>query len=198
MWSTDIELNERLSLPSFQNVVQLTVASVIGSWWFSPDCDSSCCKEAVMNSFFSAIFYRFGSICFGSLLVGPVKLLQILAAFFRPSNGESVLMCLHECLNCIQQCIAGCVDRLASHFSPWALTYVGLYGYSLLEAGSHATELFEKRGWTMIVSDDLVPTVLLMVSVVVGGVTGCFGVFIQRMDELAFTSFHEPFLTAFL
>lgn len=175
------------------------MAGTIGIWWFTPDGNASFCKEAVISSFFSAIFYELGSICFGSLLVGPVTLLHMLASFFRPSNDASVLMCMHEFLNCAHQCISGCcVDQLADHFSPWALTYVGLYGYPLLEAGEHATELFEKRGWTTIVSDDLVPNVLLMVSVVIGGVTGCFGMLVQRMDELAFTSIREPQMTAFL
>lgn len=147
-------------------------------------------------SFFSAIFNEFGSICFGSLLLGPVKLIRMLGSFFRPSSDE--LLWRNECLLCVQECITGCVYQLSSRFSPWALTYVGLYGYSLFEAGEHSTELFEKRGWTKIVSDDLIPNVLLLVSVVVGGVTGCFGVLIQRRDGLTFSSLHESTTTAFL
>lgn len=106
-------------------------------------------------------------------------------------------MCLHECVNCVQQCIASCVDNLSDHFNPWALPYVGLYGYSLLDAGHNATELFEKRGWSTIVSDDLVSNVLLMFSIVVGGMTGCFGILLQRLDQLNFSSFEQPTYTAF-
>ena len=107
-------------------------------------------------------------------------------------------MCLHECVKCVQLCITNCVDNLSDRFNPWALTYVGLYGYGLVDAGHNATVLFEKRGWTTIFSDDLVANVLLMFSVVVGGVTGCFGMLLQAIGEVEFSSLHEPSFTAFL
>jgi Plasma-membrane choline transporter len=94
--------------------------------------------------------------------------------------------------------MSDCVDSLSDHFNPWALTYVGLYGYGFLDAGRNATELFRRRGWTTIVSDDLVANVLLMFGIVVGGVTGCFGVLMQRIDNLEFSSYHEPTVTAFM
>jgi len=180
------------------NVIQVTVSGTIGSWWFKPETSESLLwNQSVGHALFSAIFYSSGSICFGSLLIGPVHLLRQLSAFCRPSQEDSILMCLHEFVNCIQQCIANCVDSLSDHFNPWALTYVGLYGYGLMEAGQNATELFEKRGWTRIVSDDLVINVLLMFSIVVGGVTGCFGILIQQIDKLSFSNFDAPTLTAF-
>lgn len=181
------------------NIVQVTVAGTLGSWWFKPDAaESSYWNQSTSRALFSALFYSIGSICFGSLLIGPVRFIRQLSAFVRPTQGDSILMCLHEFVNCVQQCIANCVDNLSDHFNPWALTYVGLYGYGLLDAGHNATDLFEKRGWTTIVSDDLVANVLLMFSIVVGGVTGCFGILLQGIDELEFSSFHEPIFTAFV
>ena len=61
-----------------------------------------------------------------------------------------------------------------------------------------ATDLFDKRGWTTIVSDDLVPNVLLMTSLVVGGVTGCFGYLMGGLQQLHLTSVDEPHLVSFL
>lgn len=177
----------------------MTVAGTLGSWWFKPDAaESSYWNQSTSRALFSALFYSIGSICFGSLLIGPVRFVRQLSAFVRPTQGDSILMCLHEFVTCVQQCIANCVDNLSDHFNPWALTYVGLYGYGLLDAGHNATDLFEKRGWTTIVSDDLVANVLLMFSIVVGGVTGCFGILLQGIDELEFSSFHEPIFTAFV
>jgi hypothetical protein len=181
-----------------QNVVQVTVAGTIGGWWFKPDGQSSFCDEAVRKAFLSAVFFEFGSICFGSLFVGPARLIRQLSAFFRPSQEDGVLLCLHEFLSCIQNCVSGCVDSLTDRFNPWALTYVGLYGYGFLEAGHNATALFEKRGWSTIVTDDLVPNVLLMFSLVIGGVTGVFGTLIEELDTLDFSTLDRPFLTAFV
>jgi hypothetical protein len=94
--------------------------------------------------------------------------------------------------------LTSCVDNLADRFNPFALTYVGLYGYNLADAGLHATELFEKRGWTKIVSDDLVPNVLLMTCLVIAGVTGCFAHILDNMESLQLTSLNEPLLVSFM
>ena len=138
-----------------------------------------------------------GSVCFGSLLVGPVLVIRQLAVLFRPSS-EASLLCLHECLQCFRTCITTCVDELAARFNPWAFTYVGLYGYGFVDAGQLATEVFEKRGWTTIVSDDLVRNLLLMTSLVVGGVTGCFGYILAGLERLDVTTDDETGLVAFV
>ena len=139
-----------------------------------------------------------GSICFGSLVVGPVTLVRQIAVLFRPNADEASLLCLHQCLYCIQRCITSCVDYLTENINPWAMSYIGLYGYSFLDAGHHATDLFDKRGWAMIVSDDLIPNVLFLTTLAFGGVTGCFGFFISGLDSLHVTSLDEPGLASFV
>jgi Plasma-membrane choline transporter len=126
-----------------------------------------------------------GSICFGSLLVGPVRFLRWFFVFFRPSSTESSsLMCLHECIHYVQSCVTFCIDSMAATCNSWAYTYIGIYHYGFLNAGNNATELFEKRGWSTIVSDDLVPNVLFLTSLVIGGVTGCFAYILSHLDRL--------------
>lgn len=181
-----------------KHVVQVTVAGTIGSWWFKPDSESSFCDPSVTTSFFQAITTSFGSICFGSLLVEPVRLIRQLSVLFHPTREEEYsLLCLNECLSCVQHCTTACVSSLSDSFNPWAFTYIGLYRYGLLESGHNATALFKKRGWTSIVSDDLIHNVLLMVSLVIGGVTGCFGVLIQNYDRLSFSTLGQPAVFAF-
>eukprot|EP00934_Nitzschia_sp_Nitz4_P004156 Nitzschia sp. Nitz4//scaffold153_size53422//13539//19613//NITZ4_006760-RA/size53422-processed-gene-0.20-mRNA-1//-1//CDS//3329537259//4146//frame0 len=187
------------TLQVFLNIVQVTVAGVIGSWWSSPEeVRITTGSQELGRSFFSSCFYSLGSICFGSLLVGPVRVLRQLSALFRPSEEGSSLLCLHECLYFFQSALASCVDYLVYRFNPWGFTYVGLYGYNLMDAGLHATELFEKRGWTTIVSDDLVPNVLLLITLVIGGVTGVFAHGLESIETLKLTSFDEPVVTSFI
>ena len=95
------------------------------------------------------------------------------------------MMCFHECVHYIQSCVSFCVDSLAAKCNSWAYTYIGMYHYGFLEAGGSATELFEKRGWSTIVSDDLVPNVLFLTSLVIGGITGCFAYLLSELDRLA-------------
>jgi len=181
-----------------QNIVHVTVAGVIGSWWFTPDGDTSKCGEDLRRSFFRSIFYSIGSICFGSLIIGPVRLLRQLSALFRPSDDHNSLLCFHECIKCIQTCLTSCVDNLADRYNSFSLTYVGLYGYGLADGGFHSTELFAKRGWTVIVSDDLVPNVLLMTCLVIAGATGCFAHVLDNVESLTLTSLNEPLLVSFM
>lgn len=91
-------------------------------------------------------------------------------------------------MHCIQTCVTSCVDTIASGCNYWAFTYIGLYHYGFLDAGHNATELFERRGWSTIVSDDLVPNVLFLTSLMIGGVTGCFSYLISQIDRLEVTT----------
>lgn len=40
---------------------------------------------------------------------------------------------------------------IIEYLNKWAYVYVGLYGYSYLEAGRNVITLFENKGWTAIV-----------------------------------------------
>lgn len=58
------------------NIVHVTVAGTVGTWWWAPLEANSCCSEAVRSSYIRAITNSFGSICFGSLLVAIVKAIK--------------------------------------------------------------------------------------------------------------------------
>jgi hypothetical protein len=180
-----------------QGTVQAITAAVIGGWWHKGRTQEN--EALVRESCFKTIFYSMGSICYGSLFVGPVRLLRLLSILFRPSSSESSsLMCLHECIHCIQSCMASCVDTVSAGYNAWAFTYIGMYHYGFLDAGYNATELFERRGWSTIVSDDLVPNVLFLASLMIGGVTGCFAHLLSQIDGLAVTPKLEPGLAPFV
>jgi Plasma-membrane choline transporter len=52
--------------------------------------------------------------------------------------------------------------------------YVGLYGFSFMEAGMNVMTLFRERGWTSIITDSLVDTALFMISACVGAIVALF------------------------
>jgi len=84
-------------------------------------------------------------------------------------NGDGMLMCCAEC-------ILGCIEWLVEYFNKWAFVYVGLYGYSFMDAGKNVMTLFRSRGWTTIITDNLIDNVLAMVSVGVGILTGVLSI----------------------
>lgn len=74
-----------------KNITRVTVASVVGTWWFYPGDIGPFCTPAVMRPLLRSLTKSLGSICLGSLVVQPA---QALVAFsncccFLLGNPES-------------------------------------------------------------------------------------------------------------
>jgi len=191
-------------------MVHVTVAGVVKNWWFNvtsselppttltPPSYSNerhlnpCQNEGetvVAKSFQRAVFHSFGSVCFGSLLVSFVRLLRRIPKYIHPcSNRQDTL----------QDRFMSCMDALGSKFNRFAFIYVGMYGYGFVEAGEKASTLLKKRGWKKIVTDNLISDVLLLVSLVIGGVSGCLTIWIESVGSSSLTSRNHPTCTSFL
>lgn len=150
-----------------QNTTHVTVAGTVGAWWFSPDEATSCCSSGMMGSMIRALTTSFGSICFGSLLVALVQSLRALAESARGNDNQFLI--------CIAECILSCLQQILEYFNKWAFVYVGLYGYSYIEAGKNVFSLFKSRGWEAIIADDLVSNVFFFLSLCVGGICAAIG-----------------------
>lgn len=68
-------------------------------------------------------------------------------------------------------------EGIIEYLNRWAYTYVGLYGFSYITAGRNVFQLFQNKGWTVIITDDLADNVLFMVSVGIGMASGLIGMF---------------------
>mmetsp|Transcript_17181 Transcript_17181/g.35284 ORF Transcript_17181/g.35284 Transcript_17181/m.35284 type:complete len:536 (+) Transcript_17181:206-1813(+) len=150
-----------------KNVVHVTVAGTVGTWWFVPGEAKSCCSPAVRNSYWRSVTTSFGSICFGSLVVAVIQATREMVNSMR-SEDNGLLLCLVDC-------ILGLLEQLAEYFNKWAYIYVGLYGYGFIQASQNVIKLFQARGWSSIIADYLIDTVLMMVSICVGIITGIIG-----------------------
>jgi len=205
------------TLQVIKGISQFTVASVIGKWWdMSEEEPLPMCSSVLHATLTRNIIGSFGSICLGSLIVGPCILLTRISTFSSlarpklnwwktksqpvdaaPQDGK----CAREILNknddsCSPHANDGGV--ISRHVNQWSFTYVGLYGYKFWDSGSKASQLFEARGWTHVVSDDLIMTVMAMSSMIIGGTTACLGLIVEEVDGYSLTSLNEPIATAFL
>jgi len=88
-----------------------------------------------------------------------------------------------QLLYCLIECILGCIQDIIEYFNKWAYVYVGLYGFGYIEAGRNVVQLFQQKGWTVIITDDLTDRVLMMVSIGVGVLTGFAGLAITLADQ---------------
>ena len=156
------------------SVVHVTTAGTVGTWWFEPQHANGCCSEAVQGSARRAVTTSLGSICFGSLLVALIQALRAMVHQARQADDGIVV--------CIADCLLGIIEAIAEYFNRWAFIYVGLYGYSFMEAGSNVMTLFKSRGWTVIITDDLVSNVLTFMALAVGAVTGAIGLIAYKIN----------------
>uniref|UniRef100_A0A7S4K077 Choline transporter-like protein n=1 Tax=Odontella aurita TaxID=265563 RepID=A0A7S4K077_9STRA len=131
------------------------------------------------DSFIRATTYSFGSICFGSLLVALIQALRSLQHALRDNEDFNFLVCIVDC-------ILGCMEAIIEYLNKWAYIYVGLYGYSYLEAGKNVITLFQNKGWSAIITDNLIDNVLLMMSVAIGLLTGLIGLLLAVLDNNLF------------
>ena len=172
--------------------MHVTIAGVVGTWWFAPQDASSMFSPAIQDSFRRSTTYSFGSMCMGSLLVAIIQLLQQLAHQLRRNDhlrgcggtGGTILLCIVECLLYY-------IQNIAAYFNHWAFIYVGLYGYDYLTAGQKTMSLFQGRGWSNIITDNLVSRVLLLVCMVIGALTGLVGLLLNRATGWANSSLGE-------
>ena len=181
------------------------------------------CSIVLHGSLSRNIVGSFGSICLGGLIVDPCILITRISTFKRLAKPkldrlkERASPKLsrkhaaeseddHGTNNCGVDGSDGCLPDtpdgdgglLSRHVNQWSYTYIGLYGYTFWDSGSKASQLFEARGWTHVVSDDLIMTVMAMTSLIVGGSTACLGLVVEEVDGYSFTSLNKPIATAFL
>eukprot|EP00979_Chaetoceros_neogracilis_P004359 scaffold773_cov218-Chaetoceros_neogracile.AAC.2 len=166
-----------------KNTMHVTTAGVIGTWWFAPDEASSLCSRSIGDSFVRATTYSFGSICFGSLIVALIQALRQLNRHLRENRDAQLIVCLIDC-------VLGCIEGLIEYFNKWAYVYVGLYGYSYLDAGRNVIQLFQNNGWTTLITDDLAGMVLFMISIMIGLFTGLIGFIVASLDANIFADFN--------
>ena len=161
-----------------KNVVHVTTAGVLGTFWFVPDDAGSAWSPAIHDSFVRATTYSLGSICLGSLITSVLSTLRDVLHSLRlmqrrTTLGPSILLCILECLT-------NFLERMVSYFNKWAYVYIGLYGYDYLSAGHKVMTLFMDRGWSTIINDQIVSRVLTLVSLLIGLLTGCAGLLLSR------------------
>lgn len=90
------------------------------------------------------------------------------------------------------------LDGVLRYFNNYGFTYLGIYGRSFTESSRKANDVFKSRKWGGVVSDKLIPFVLLMMTIVITLGSGCFGLVVEEFDGYNFTNFNMPTATAFL
>lgn len=151
----------------------------MATWCFDKTDADGCCSGAITGSVYRSLTYSFGSICFGSLLQAIVSAFRYLVENARNQRNRNNDDACGALLLCILECLARLLEDVLAYFNQWAYVFVGIYGYSYLESGRRVMELFRSRGFTAIITDNLVGYVLAFTTFTVAILTGIAGVWIE-------------------
>eukprot|EP01041_Mallomonas_annulata_P002075 gene2075-4052_t len=138
-------------------VISCTVSGVVTVWWHIPGR-----RLTVIGSLFRSMTFQLPSIALGAIIIGPLhvtwEILTILRNLFRRREGCS--NSLQPVLSVIDAMLRS-LEKSLSRFNRYGYVYVASSGENLSYASAKAMDLFGRRGWMMIVSDNLISNVLV-------------------------------------
>jgi hypothetical protein len=131
-------------------------AGAVGEWWFGAH-DVNTIQRAQTRALTTSL----GSICVGSLVVAALNALHtlLLSTPRRKAKGSA-----NACL----EFLVKLVMRNMQYFNKYAFCQVALYGKDFRLAGTDTMHLFRDRGWTALLNDSLISSVLAVGCLVVG------------------------------
>lgn len=153
-----------------RNVSAFVAASIVGEYWWKGAAAQSPTSGAVHR----ALTTSFGSLSLGALLVSITRALKSVAKATREKaerqNNLAVLIAVM-----VIQCLVAVLAAVMEWANHWAIIFCALTGLAFKPAGLAVWDLFKKRGFDMIINDDLVGTALTfasMTSAAVGALAG--------------------------
>ena len=136
----------------FKNISFVTTAGAMGTWWYQPGANSG----VTTGAFKRASTTSLGSIAFGSLLVAFVRALRWMVRLSEGNRGRNSIAA------CLLICLLNCIERLLRVFNVYAFCHVALYGKDYVGAAKDVMDMFESRGFLLIINDHLVELVVAL------------------------------------
>ena len=155
------------------NVLNTSMAGCIAAWWsdiYKPS------NNVLKKCFLRSCTTSLGSIAFGSLICALIKTIRIIFKFsadkisYFEVNNSTVSKIRNYLITFLQKGLS-LIDKIARYFSNYAFIYLALYDLSFIEASSKVMNLFDEKGLTLIINDDIVEGIFFLSSNVVGILT---------------------------
>lgn len=150
------------------NIVHCAAAGAVAHWWFSEHVNNSWTK----STFNRACTTSLGSIALGSMFIAIVRTVRWVVAAcaesFKYPSDNAIVSRVKSCMHSFFDMLLGLIERGLSFFSKFALCYVAVYGDSFIESSRAVATLFTQKGWTALVNDDIVDSMLFCCNCAVG------------------------------
>jgi hypothetical protein len=156
---------------TFRNITHFVTACTVGQWWFETGANQ---QYAVQLSVERALTTNFGTISFGSLILAFIKALRLVSqANARNAQRDGNIFLI--LISCVFVCILRVFEEFFKYLSEWAFIFSALTGQSFRAASRSFLELFEQRGWTLLINDDLTSNALSIVTIATGFISAGVG-----------------------
>ena len=150
------------------NIIVCTATGSVASYWYSEHVN----KSWVTAAFTRACTTSLGSIALGSLFIAFVRTVRwvfsIMSEAFKGTSQSVALSKIKTCLYGMFESALGFCEHIMTFFSKYAFVHVSLYGEGFIESSRSVAVLFNSLGWTALVNDDLVDSMLFCVNVSTG------------------------------
>lgn len=150
-------------------VIQCAVSKCVALWWRSSE---SVPEMHLAGAFKKALTVNLGSVALGSLLVTMLQLARMICSYASSissglgsagSTGRFMASCLAVTLQTLEQA--------TSYFNKYALCYCAAYDLSFIDASKAVLGLLMSRGFSALLNDDIVDTLLFFADVAAGVAT---------------------------
>ena len=154
-----------------RNVAAFTSASVLGDYWWKGDA----AQAPTLGAVHRALTTSFGSLSLSALLVAFVRAIRAIAKAKSRQASSRDGHPIVAVIACLASCIISLLAAVMEWANHWAIIFCALTGLAFKPAGISVWDLFKRRGFTMIVNDDLVGSALGFASVAAASVGALAG-----------------------
>ena len=174
------------------NVVHCSTSAIISIWWRT--CNNDNINDNRNHTILKHIVTKsLGSICFGSLLVAIVRIMKTILTLIiqnlKKIRATSFLSYFQNCLLSLFSFILSVLDRIMTYFNRYAFCYVGIFGYDFLKSSKCAIELFQQKGWSILLNDDIIDFVIYLSNLLIGIISMLIGVLYCKLSGISKSQF---------
>lgn len=175
---------------TMSNIVHCGACKATALWYQSSEEIS---EVKIAAAFRKALTVNLGSVALGSLLVTIIQVARSVCKYITMCHSSLdrttsvrgglagrvqgfVLSCMNAALTAL--------DKAVRYFNRYAFVYVSLFDMTFMDASKAVVGLFANRGWTAIINDDIIETLLFFAEVAVGVVVLLLGFVYSRAVQL--------------
>lgn len=160
---------------------QMTLAGSFGIWYWTPFKNEKRTKKrslpffTLILSFSRAIFYHFGTLAFGSLLIAIIKIIRlILEVISNKAKSNADTSKIAKYVICCCKCCFWCLERFIKFLNRYSYIITAIYSKNFLMAAAKAFKLITGNVLRVAVTDRISNAILFMSNLAITTLIGVF------------------------